>query len=260
MPKHILPKPVKELKVLTEEPEGESEAPIEETPIAAQIPSVMWDPICDDVTNFVRDEIWRALNERSDFEKKLARWKLVYDVPMPEGPKTFPFFGASNLTLPVVKEAVNTLTAQLVQATLTARPRWVLTDLAAEWETFIDEIETFLDIASERDLQIGKTAVPWIIEAAQLGTSVLEVGYEAIEKEYFQITSDGTGVFPKSLVMHDGPITYNMDLSDFIIRFGESDIQRARWCAKRLRLNETDIIDHERSGRFQKGTWDLLKD
>ncbi len=260
MPGDIIPTPVDELKVLKEEPDGEAEAPQEETPIAAKIPSVIWDPIENDVCNFVRDEIWRALNERSDFERKLARWKLVYDVPMPEGPKTFPFFGASNLTLPVVKEAVNTLTAQLVQATLTARPRWVLQDLAEEWEPFIDEIETFLDIASERDLKIDKTAVPWIIEAAQLGTSILEVGYEAIEKEYFQITSDGTSVFPKSLVMHDGPITYNMTLEDFIIRFGESDIQKARWCAKRLRLNETDIIDQERSGRFEKGTWDRLKD
>ena len=260
MPKTIIPKPVDELKVLTEEPTEESEAPIIQTPISAMIPSVMWDPIADDVCTFVRDEIWRALSERSDFERKLARWKLVYDVPMPEGPKTFPFFGASNLTLPVVKEAVNTLTAQLVQATLTSRPRWVLTDLAAEWEPFIDEIETFLDIASERDLKIDKTAVPWIIEAAQLGTSILEVGNEVIEREYFQITSDGKSVYPKNLVMHDGPITYNMDLTDFIIRFGESDIQRARWCGKRLRLNETDIIDQERSGRFMKGTWDAIKD
>jgi len=260
MAEHIIPQPVDELKILSKEPEGESEAPIEETPIPAKIPSKMWDPVATDVSNFVRDEIWRALSERSDFEKKLARWKLVYDVPMPDGPKTFPFYGASNLTLPVVKEAVNTLTAQLVQATLTARPRWVLQDLAEEWEPFIDELERFLDIASERDLKIDKTAVPWIIEAAQLGTSILEVGYEAIEKEYFQITSDGKSVFPKTLIMHDGPITYNMTLEDFIIRFGESDIQKARWCAKRLRLNETDVMDHERSGRFEKGTWERLKD
>jgi hypothetical protein len=260
MPEKIIPQPVDELKVLTEEPSEEADAPIIETPIAAKIPSVIWDPICDAVTTFVRDEIWRAKSERSDFERKLARWKLVYDVPMPEGPKTFPFFGASNLTLPVVKEAVNTLTAQLVQATLTARPRWVLTDLAEEWEPFIDEIETFLDTASDRDLKIDKTAVPWIIEAAKFGTSVIEVGNEVIEKEYYQITADGTSVYPKELVMHDGPITYNMALEDFFIRFGESDLQKARWCGKRLRLNETDIIDQEANGRFMEGTWESIKD
>jgi hypothetical protein len=259
MAEHVIPQPVDQLKVLDKEPEAEKEAPIQETPIAAKIPSVMWDPVAKDVTTFVRDQIYLALSERAEFERKLARWKLVYDVPMPEGPKTFPFFGASNLTLPVVKEAVNTLVAQLVQATLTARPRWVLQDLAEEWEPFIDEIETFLDLAGDRDMKINKTAVPWIIEAAKYGTSIMQVGYEVIEREYFQITSDGKSVFPKNLVKHDGPITYNMALEDFIIRFGESDIQRARWCGKRLRFNETDILDQETNGRFEKGTWKALK-
>ena len=259
MPEPIIPQPVNQLKVLTKEPEAEAEAPIQETPIAAKIPDSMWDPIEKDITNFVRDEIYQALAERSEFERKLARWRLVYDVPMPDGPKTFPFFGASNLTLHVVKEAVNTLVAQLVQATLTARPRWVLQDLAEEWEPFVDEIETFLDLASDRDMKINKTAVPWIIEAAKLGTSIIEVGYEVIEREHFRITSDGKSVYPKNVVKHDGPITYNMALEDFLIRFGESDIQRARWCGKRLRLNETDIQDQERSGRFVKGTWKAIK-
>ena len=259
MAQNIIPQPVDQLKVLSEEPPEEAEAPIQQTPIAAKIPDVMWNPIVKDLTTFVRDEIFRALSERADFERKLARWKLVYDTPIPEGPKTFPFFGASNLTLPVVKEAVNTLVAQLVQATLTARPRWVLQDLAEEWEPFIDEIETFLDIASDRDMDIDSTAVPWIIEAAKYGTSILEVGYEVIEKEFFQITADGTSVYPKTQVKHDGPITYNMSLDDFLIRFGESSIDRARWCGKRLRLNETDILDQENNGRFEKGTWQKLK-
>ena len=260
MAESIIPQPVEQLAVLTEEPPEEQEAPIQQTPISAMIPSVIWDPIEESVTNFVRNEIQLAKAERTDFERKLARWKLVYDVPMPEGPKTFPFWGASNLTLPVVKEAVNTLTAQLVQATLTARPRWVLQDLAEEWEPFIDEIETFLDIASDRDLKLGKNAVPWIIEAAKYGTSIIEVGNEVMEKNLFQITSDGKSVFPKSLIMHDGPITYNMALDDFFIRWGESGIQTARWCGKRLRLNETSVLDQELKGRFEDGTWEAIKD
>ena len=253
--KHIIPQPVDQLKVLDKEPDGESEAPIIQTPISAQIPDTIWIPIEKDITNFVRDEIFRALAERTSFQRKVGRWKLVYDVPMPDGPKTFPFFGASNLTLPVVKEAVNTLVAQLVQATLTARPRWVLQDLAEEWEPFVDEVEKFLDLASERDLNLGKNAVPWIIEAAKLGTSVIEVGYEVIEDENFLITSDGKSVYPHVNVVHDGPITYPMNLEDFIIRFGELDLQRARWCGKRLRLNETDVFDQENNGRFKNGTF-----
>lgn len=257
--KHIVPQPVDQLKVLKEEPPEEADAPIQQTPISAKIPDQIWNPIKDDVRNFVRDEIFLALSERSEFIRKLARWKLVYDAPMPEGPKTFPFFGASALTLPVVKEAVNTLVAQLVQATLTARPRWVLGDLAKEWESFVDEIETFLDIASDRDLELEDTAEPWIIEAAKMGTSVMEVGYEVIEKENYHITADGKSVYPKTIVEKDGPATFNMAIEDFLIRFGESKIDKAKWCGKRFRMSETPILDQEGNGRFDKGTWDKLK-
>ncbi len=239
-----------EAEVLTERPEDEAEAPQQLRPISRQIPSSLWGPIKDEVATFVRDEIQRAKSERSDFERKLARWKLVYDAPMPEGPKTFPFFGASNLTLPVVKEAVNTLVAQLVQATLTARPYWVMQDLAEEWEPFVDDLQKFMDIAGERDLKIRQKVIPWIIETAKYGTSVIEVGNDVKLRQYYRETADGTGVYPIRRTLHDGPKLYNMSLEDFFIRFGETEIQDARWCGKRLRMNDRSILEEKEKGRF----------
>ncbi len=242
--------PTSDLQVLDEIPEGEAEASQNLRPIASPIPGKLWNPIKEDITNFVRDEIARAKAERSDFERKLARWKLVYDTPLPEGPKTFPFFGASNLTLPVVKEAVNTLTAQLVQATLTARPYWVMKDLASEWEPFVDEIQGFMDIAGDRDLKLDEKAVPWIIEAAKYGTSIIEVGNDVKLRKYFRETSDGTGIYPINRILHDGPTLYNMSLEDFFCRFGDSDIQDSRWCGKRLRMNDRSVLEEKMKGRF----------
>lgn len=249
MPKALVA-PTTQLKVLDKRPEEEAEAPQQIRPIASRIPDELWNPIREEVHNFIRDEISQAKSERSDFERKLARWKLVYDAPMPEGPKTFPFFGASNLTLPVVKEAVNTLVAQLVQATLTARPFWILQDLAPEWEPFVDDIQKFLDIAGERDLKVDERAIPWIIEAAKYGTSVMEVGNDVKFRKYYRETSDGTGIYPMKRILHDGPVLYNMSLEDFFIRFGDSDIQDSRWCGKRLRMNDRLIIEEKAKGRF----------
>ncbi len=260
MPTSVIPQPVDQLQVLDKEPENEGDAPIQQAPIMAKIPDSMWDPVKDEITTFVRHEIAAAKSERQDFERKLARWKIVYDTPMPEGPKTFPFFGASNLTLPVVKEAVNTLVAQLVQATLTSRPFWVLQDLAEEWEPFIDELETFLDIAGERELKIGEKAIPWIIEAAKYGTSVIEIGNDVVEKKLYQSTADGKSIYPKLQIMHDGPALFNMSLEDFFMRFGETDPQTSQWVGKRLRWNESTIRQQESIGRIEKGTWDAIKD
>lgn len=239
-----------QLALLDKEPVGEAEAPRQVVRVPGQIPDELWGPIKDDITNYIRDEINEALSERAGFEYKLARWKHVYEAPMAEGPKTFPFFGASDLTLPVVKEAVNTLVAQLVQSTMTARPFWVLQDLAEEWEVFVDKMEKFLDIGGERDVKINKTAIPWIIEAAMLGTSVLEVGHEVDVRKIYQRTADGKSAYPRDRVKHDGPISYNMSLSDFICRFGETDPQEMRWCAKRLRLNEVQLKEWESRGKL----------
>lgn len=239
-----------QLALLEKEPEGEAESPRQVIRVPGQIPDSLWGPIKEDLTNYIRDEINEALSERAGFEMKLARWRYVYDAPMPDGPKTFPFFGASNLTLPVVKEAVNTLVAQLVQATMTARPFWVLQDLAEEWEPFVDKVEKFLDIAGERDMRVNKTAIPWIIEAAMLGTAVMEVGHEVDIRKIYQRTADGKSAYPRDRVKRDGPVTYNMALADFICRFGETDIQEMRWCAKRLRLNEVQLKEWENRGKL----------
>lgn len=242
-----------EMGVLTAEPSGEAEATKQLRPQNRQIPSKLWNPIKDDLTQFIRDEIAVARTERGAFINKLAHYELVYDAPMPTEPKRHPFIGASNLTLPVIKEAVNTLVAQLIQSTLTSRPRWVLKDLAAEWEPFIDELQRFMDIAGDRDLHIGENAIPWIIEAAMLGTSILEVGWEVDVREQYRVTADGQNVYPHDQIFHDGPMTYPMNLADFFIRFGESHpdaIQRAQWVSKILRFNEVELNERSYSGKF----------
>lgn len=239
-----------QLKLLDSEPEEEREAPQQLEPIPLHIPDSLWKPIEDEIKSFIGDEIAAAESERADFMRKLARWRKVYSAPMPEGPKNFPFFGASNLTIPIVKEAVNTLTAQLVQSTLTARPYWVLQDLASEWEPFIDEVETFMDLAGDRDLKLDENSIPWTIEAVKYGTSVMETGYEVDERQVYHLTQDGRKAFPKTQSFHDGPITYHVPIEDFFIRFGETSIQKARWVGKRLRMNEVQLREKEARNEF----------
>jgi hypothetical protein len=239
-----------QLKMLAKEPAGEEEAPFQLSRVPAQIPDTVWKPVEQGITNYVRDEINEALAERAGFVHKLARWKYVYEAPMPEGPKTFPFFGASDLTMPVVKEAVNTLTAQLVQTTLTAKPIWVLQDLAEEWEPFVDKVEKYMDIGAERELKLHKIGPPWITECAKFGTAVMELGNQVDVRKMYQRTSDGKRAFPREWVRHDGPKAWHVPLEDFIIRFTETDPQEAPWCGKRLQLNEVQLRRLEKEGKI----------
>jgi len=215
-----------------------------------QIPTELWGAIADEILFFLQDELQAAHNERQEFVQKIARWKIAYRAPLPTEPKHFPIWNAANSTYPLIKETVNTMAAQIAQSTLVVRPRWVLKDLAAEWKPFVDPIENFLDIAADRDMDLKKVAVPWLIEGAKLGTSMLEVGYDVDVRRIYKYTPDGRDAYPSRIVHRDGPRALHFPLQDFWIRFGETNEQEARWCARRMLLTEHELREAAAQGKL----------
>lgn len=238
-------------ELLSSPPADAGSAPQQDVVEVGNIPREFWEKEGDKIVRYLDEQFAEARAERSDFISKLVRWKEAYKAPLPTSPKNFPIHNASNLTVPVIKETVNTLAAQLVQSTLTARPRWIVKDLAKEWEPFVDDIEFFLDIAQERDFDLEKEAIPWIIEAAKLGTSIMEVGYQVDERRNYKYTPDGVRVYPSTIVHKDGPALKKVPLQRFWIRFFEKSIQDARWCSKEFTLNEVELVERGASGKFE---------
>lgn len=246
-------------EVVKRPPKEEVEAPQQIVRIPRQIPtSLLTSEREADLISYLDYELNQAEDERSDFIKKLARWKVAYRAPMQTEPKHFPIFNSSNVVMPVIKEAVNTIAAQLVQATMTARPRWVLKDLASEWEPFIDGVENFLDIASDRDMKLPSQVIPWIIETAKLGTGIMQMGYEVDEVRTYRYTSNGEKVYPKTITRKDGPAPKHIPLSRFWIRFHETDIQMAEWCGVELDYSEFALQREVRLGKFKKVSVDEI--
>ncbi len=231
-------------------PASDSEGRNQISKYVGQIPLSMWMGKHQEILSFIEEELALAEMERKEFVEKLARWKLAYNAPLPTSPKHFPIYNSSNLTVPVIKEIVNTIAAQIVQATLTARPYWVLKDLAAEWKPFIAILEEFLDIAAERELDYERAAIYWIIEAVKLGTSILEVSYDVDERKIYRYSEDGLRFYAKEVINHDGPLFSNVPLQKFWIRFHETDLQRARWVAKELTYSEWELREKARRNKF----------
>lgn len=232
-------------------PQNIDEAPNQTSRLVRQIPrEMLTDEVKREIIHFLVHELEMAEGERSEFIQKLARWKLAYRAPRADSPKHFPIWNASNFTYPLIKETVNTIAAQIAQSTLTARPRWILKDLAPEWKPFVDPLENFLDIASDRDLELRKVAVPWIIEGVKFGSSMLELGYQVDVRRIYKYTPDGKDVYPSNIVHRDGPRAIHFPLQDFWIRFGETDVQEARWCARRIWMTERQLKEAEAQGKF----------
>jgi len=244
------PKSIQALFV-KEEPEGERGAPQQLPREVFHIPSsIMSDDTRKVLADFLNEEIGEAESERSEFVKKLARWKVAYRAPTPDGPKNFPIHNASNITIPVIKETVNTIVAQLIQATMTAKPRWVFNELAEEWEPFTDELQAFMDLASDRDMEMDEPLIDWITECGKLGTSIMSMEYEVDERKIYEYTADGTTVYPKVVIDRDAPTPHHIPLQKWWIRFTAKSIQKAEWCGTELWMTEDELRAKERQGKF----------
>lgn len=249
---HLAPPKKLQALFLPEEPEGAQSVPQQRPREVFHIPtSIMSDDTRHSLADFLKEEIREAEAERSEFVRKLSRWKVAYKAPIPKGPKNFPIHNASNVTMPVIKEAVNTIVAQLIQATMTAKPRWVFEGLSTDWEPFVDELQTFMDLASgPRDMDLDPAFIDWITECAKLGTSILSMEYEVDERKIYEYTADGTSVYPRTVVDNDGPRGFHIPLQKFWIRFAAKSIQRAKWCATELEFTEDELRAKEDQGKF----------
>lgn len=234
----------------SEEAREAEDAPQQTSRLVRQIPEEKWNEVKDEIGLYIQDELTDARSERSEFMRKIARWKEVYRAPPAMEPKHFPIWNASNITIPIVKEGVNTLAAQIAQSVLVARPRWVLKDMAEEWRPFTDPVEDFLDLASDRDMELSKRAVPWIIECVKLGTSVMDVGWAFDRKGIYKYSSDGKKVFKSDMVMRDGPLPVHFPIQDFWIRFDQTDENEARWASRRLWLTEAELRKKRAAGEL----------
>lgn len=246
----VIPEGAIEIAADSPEAIASAAAPRQEAISVRAIPAAMWAREAENIAAFITSEISSAEAERDPFFRKVARWEFSYEAPMPTSPKNFPIANASNLTVPFIKETHSTLTGQLVQSTMTAKPRWVLTDLAPEWDPFVDPIERFLDLAAVRELEYDDASEDSIDECAKVGTAIVEVGYLVDILTSYRYTSDGKSVYAEEVIAHDGPIATRIPLQNFWIRMGEEDLQKAKWVAKELWLTEDELRAWEQKGRF----------
>lgn len=211
---------------------------IQDAAVFGEVPEELYNE--QELIEYIREELNFAESERWGFLDDLARWKEAYRAP-DQGAKNFPFIGASNIMVPLIKEHSDTIVAALSQTILVPGPVWIFKHYADEWRNFKNITEQFLDLAARRELKYEDRMEDFIREGVKLGTSILESGYEVKERKFYLYNRDGTKAGEKLKVVKSGPTLWNVPLEDFWIRFTEMDIQDAPWVAKEYVLNRQQV-------------------
>lgn len=192
-------------------------------------------------------------SERDPYIRKLARLKYKYRTEYPEHPKDWPIANASQITIPVIKTAVDTIEGRLFQTVAAAEP---LARYKTEDEQFTDfafDFEEFMRLYTVDYLDFTDTVLdPHVKETVILGTSVLEVTNWKDQKSMGVWDPSTSEYIKETLTCHSGPTIFHFPIEDFWIRPGYQDHQKAPWCGKELRLTWTELKDMAFSGELNK--------
>lgn len=207
---------------------------------------------------YLADEIEAARNERWPYMEKFRRLRLKYRTKFPEISKDWPIANASQLTVPIIKTAVNTLSSRLYQTVMAADPLVSVRTEDPQFQDFAYSHEKFLKLYNEEKIDLEDILDIGVTETISLGTSVFEV----TNAREFRSLAKWDGLLQKytksHVEIHNGPIVYNVPIEDFWIRPAYHNHQTAPWCGKVLRLTWSQIKDMAASGELDPEKIDKL--
>jgi hypothetical protein len=221
------------------------------TPSPMMPPEIpMTDAQLASLANYLDKELALCEGERQPYINKLARLKLKYRTEFPDKAKNWPIANASQITIPVIKTAADTIASRLYQTVTSAEP---LVRIKTEDEDFSDfafDYEEFLQMYGTNILDFEELLDNWIPEVVILGTGVLETTNWRSQCAYGRWDPLTSSFVKETHTKHAGPMVFHVPIEDFWIRPTFQDVQRAPWCGKELRLSWSEIKDMAFSGEL----------
>lgn len=207
--------------------------------------------------NYLDSELNLCENERWSQIDKIARLKLKYRTKFPEFPKNFPIPSASQITIPIIKTQVNTMTSRLHQTVMAADPLASIRTQDPMFQDFAFDLEEFLKRYDEEKLDMEEVLDTAVTESVKLGTSIVETSRFVEERKTVDYTITD-GYIQKQQETFNGPKVWNIPLEDFWIRPAWQDVQRAPWCGVEYRKYWSEIKDMALAGELNPDKIDLI--
>lgn len=209
---------------------------------------------------YLEYEIFQALGERRPLEEQWLKWLQLYKAIPEVAIRQFPFYGASNIVLPIVATDVDTVFSRLmgivfapenVFSTRARRPD------AVEWAPRLQE---FLKAVQDTELGVYDSTANFMQDLCKLGTGVLKQRYQREQKLVYEFREiPGMGALQRfnSVQTKNHPVQQHVSLWDFVVpATATADLQKAPWCAERLLLTPEQYAQRVKAGIY--GGWDRI--
>jgi hypothetical protein len=204
------------------------------------------------LVEYLSEEIHRALGERRPLEEKWKRWHSAYKAEPEQDVKTFPFYGASNLVIPVIGTDVDVIYARLMGILFAPDNFFSTRAKQPEMVDFAPRLQEFLQAVQFKELNIFEAVADFSLECIKLGTAVLKTRYRREHKTVYEFRETFEGVIEqhRNIRTKDNPEIKHVSLYDFILPASAIDVQNAPWCAERVLLTWPQFMNRVREGVY----------
>lgn len=210
--------------------------------------------VAGEVVTWLTQEIQLAQRERQDLTDNLVKWERMYEAVPAQQTKTFPWPGASNLEIPTIATAVETVHSRILNTIFGPKDVWSAVAKSPEWTDVVEDVARWLNWVGKEVLHLKPIVSKWVLSTIKFGTGVLKETWVHTQKK---VTKKGIagGIESSIIDTHYGPQLSTIPLADFYISndaLFSGDIQNCEWVGERqiysykqLKALETNEIIHD---------------
>lgn len=203
--------------------------------------------------DWCKHEYYLALQMHGPLEMRFLEWQRLYDA-MPKVPtRVFPWVGASNVEVPLVKTHAATVVSRIEDAYFATEPWCVINTFSEKWRDHCKSLQRWMN---EVELVRGnyKTATRHsLYSLAKFGS-----GFKSVQwKQQLSQVMDGRR--KRAIVHHDGPMVYYIHPNNILYPYNTSDVQTARWIAFRTFKPWNELICEFHEGHYSRETIEAIE-
>lgn len=196
---------------------------------------------------WLRFEISRAHDERSEMAKNWRNWIKQYRAPKPRVDgwvRDFPYEGAANYTLPVSYLSVDSIKAKYVQSIHATPNIWTTKPLNERWVDAAKPLQDTLTWVDSNFLRMWDVNQRVVNEMLKLGTGIYKVGWRFQRN---RTTAYDASLSRTQIIRElNQPTVDHVWLDNFLIPPDSLAIEPdeqggAQWCAERFRLRPAQL-------------------
>lgn len=206
----------------------------------------------EEIVRWLDEELRRSLSDRQGLDTKILEWDRLYEAEPKETVKSFPWEGASNLVVPTIATAVESITARLMDAVFGAHDIWNGKAKSPQWVELVDPITRWMNWVGTNVMGMYKLCQRWFLSMVKYGTGVVKLPWVEKFRTVRYMDANG-GMVNERIKIHSGPKPEVVRIEDFHFSpdaITSQDIQNCEWVAQRSVRTFKYLKELENSGVY----------